>query len=188
MKLAYFSSFPDYSADNFSMNEYINTYVTSNVIIDAASSDTYYAPHKSTLTIKSVFSGEEYYSTKECKYKVKPDNYLILNAGQEYESRIESESKVHSFSVFFNPEFVKEAYSSLTISEEKLVTSEKGNTCSGAHCKAKPTALQVACAACRPCLPVPQLALPALMINARISASAFKCWRHNCTGAAANAF
>ena len=130
MKLAYFSSFPDYSSDNFNMSQYINTYLTSNVIISAASSDVYYAPHKSTLTIKSVFSGEEYYSTKECRYKVKPDNYLILNAGNEYESRIESDSKVHSFSVFFNPEFVKEAYSSLTNSEEKLLTSEKSNTSS----------------------------------------------------------
>jgi AraC-like DNA-binding protein len=121
MKLAYFSSFPDYTSENFSMSQYVNTYLTSNVIINASSSDVYYAPHKSTLTIKSVFSGEENYATNNCRYRVKKDNYLILNAGEEYESRIQSENKVQSFSIFFHPDFVKDAYSSLTLTDEKLL-------------------------------------------------------------------
>ncbi|MBS1495065.1 MAG: helix-turn-helix transcriptional regulator [Bacteroidetes bacterium] len=125
MKLAYYSTFPDYSAQNFNMEQYIQTYRTSNVIIDAAASSIHYPPHESTLTIKTVFKGEEHYRTKNCRYRVTENNFLLLNAFNEYESKIESDitaySFTHSFSIFFHPAFVREAFATNKISQGKLL-------------------------------------------------------------------
>jgi AraC-like DNA-binding protein len=121
MKLTYFSAFPDYSANNFNMEQYINNYRTTNVIIDASASDIHYPLHRSTLTIKTVFSGEEHYTTKNCRYRVTENNFLILNAFNEYESRIAPEQKAHSFAIFFYPGFAEQAYSVSKNSQEKLL-------------------------------------------------------------------
>lgn len=108
MNLAYYSSFPDYSEKNFNMEHYVQTYLTSNVIVDASASKVHYPLHRSTLTIKTMFGGEEHYTTNKCRYRVSESNFLLLNPFQEYESRIDSDNTAHSFAIFFYPAFIDE--------------------------------------------------------------------------------
>jgi AraC-like DNA-binding protein len=59
--------------------------------------------------------------TPSCKYRVSPDNFLVLNQGQNYESYIDSDETVESFAVFFRPEYASIVLDSLTVCTEKLV-------------------------------------------------------------------
>ena len=65
---------------------------------------------------------------------------------------------------------------------------ENGSTCEGCKPKSGAKAWQVAWASCKPCAPVPALALPVLMSNARTCAPLAKCAWQTCTGAAQNRF
>ncbi|CAN5578774.1 hypothetical protein BH10BAC5_BH10BAC5_20230 [soil metagenome] len=127
MEITYIQGFPDYSLPDFNMDQYIKSYLTSTVIVNAESKENYYPFHKTTLTIKSVFKGEEYYNTRNCRYRVKENNFLILNALQEYESRIISEGEVNSFSIFFSPDFVRELYNVMSLPDNKLLELQVNN-------------------------------------------------------------
>lgn len=123
MRLAYYSYFPDYSEKNFSMEQYIRTYLTSNVIVDASASKVHYPSHRSTFTIKTMFKGDEHYTTNKCRYRVTENNFLLLNPYSEYESRIDSDNTVHSFSIFFYPAFIDEFINSRKLPQTALLDS-----------------------------------------------------------------
>ncbi|MBN8572022.1 MAG: helix-turn-helix transcriptional regulator [Ignavibacteria bacterium] len=123
MNLAYYSSFPDYSEKNFNMEQYVQTYLTSNVIVDASASKVHYPSHRSTFTIKTMFKGDEHYRTNKCRYRVSENNFLLLNPFQEYESRIDSDNTAHSFAIFFYPSFIDEFINSNKLSAITLLDS-----------------------------------------------------------------
>lgn len=118
MDLTYISTFPDYYKPGFDKGEYEKIYRSSNVIINASASDVDYPMHNSTLTLKTVIKGEEDYATRRGRYKVKEDNFLILNSEQEHKSSISTQRITESFSVFFYPEFVSEALRSFNIEKD----------------------------------------------------------------------
>ncbi len=123
MNITHYSSFPDYSEESFDLSQYFDSYISSNVIIDAKSSDVYYPPHNTTLTIKTVLRGEEHYTTKKCRYRVTENNFLLINPTNEYDSRIEFDSSVHSFAIFFSPQFIENVLSSITVSDNESIES-----------------------------------------------------------------
>lgn len=114
MSLTFYTKFPQIEKAGFNLKEYFRNYINSNVIISASSKSTNYPLHPGgPLTIKYVFTGEEYYICNKRKYRVSNGNFLVFNGGQEYESYIESENETESFSVFFKPDYSREVLSSL---------------------------------------------------------------------------
>ncbi len=132
MSITIFNEFPDFSRHNFNLKNYYNTYINSNVVVNARSANIHYADHAGPLSIKYVIKGSEYYVTNRCKYRVTPDNFLVLNQWQNYESYINSEETVESFAVFFRPEFVSKVLSSLITPSDKLLDYPRENN-SGAQ-------------------------------------------------------
>jgi len=123
MNLTYYNTFPDFTKKGFDLLGYINTYMTSNVIINASYSDAYCPMHRTTFTIKSVFKGEEYYVTKKAKFKVTEKNFLIFNALQEHESYIDSEERIDSFSIFLSPQYIEDVFNSFSGSSDTFTGS-----------------------------------------------------------------
>src|SRR5947207_8163849 len=62
--------------------------------------------YKTTLSIKTVLRGSATYQTPDGRYLVTPENFLILNQGQEYSMEVDAASHTETFCPFFQPEFV----------------------------------------------------------------------------------
>ncbi len=122
MGIIFITKFPQFEQEGFNIKEYYNSFNTSNVIINASSKNIYYPVNSgSPLTVKHVFKGEEYYINHYCKYRVKIDSFIIFNDQQKYGSYIDSEEVTESFSVFFNPNYVRDVLSSLITSDDMIL-------------------------------------------------------------------
>lgn len=121
MPVKIITKFPDESRATFNYMEWNKQFLTNNVIINAIASSAYYSTHWTPLSVKFALGGAEYYITEKIKYAVDENTYLILNDGTLYESYIESDHKVESFTINFTREFVDEVFFSLSNSEEILI-------------------------------------------------------------------
>ncbi len=72
-----------------------------------------YPEYRQLLSIKAAFGGAEDYFLDGRRVSVDDDTFAIINAGRAYGSRIESTWPVHSFSIFFEPVLVEQAWTSL---------------------------------------------------------------------------
>ncbi len=122
MGITFITKFPELEQAGFDTKKYFSTYMKSNVIVSASSKNVSYEPHPGgPLSVKYVFKGEEYYTDHTCKYRVKNDSFMIFNEQHRYGSFIDSEEVTESFSVFFNPGYVREVLSSLITSEDMIL-------------------------------------------------------------------
>jgi len=117
-------AYPDYTKAGFNINAPCPVYKWPNMIIHNKTKSAYYPLHTGPLTIKFTLKGEEYFATKQRSYRVTPSTYLILNNGQKYSARINSDETVETISVFFRPQFAEEVLSSLVCSEDKILDNE----------------------------------------------------------------
>lgn len=127
MSITIFKEFPDFSRSNFNIKNYYNTYINSNVVVNASAVNIHYPDHGGPLSIKYVTKGNEYYITNRCKYRVTPENFLVLNQWQSYESYIDSEENVESIAVFFMPKYVTNVLTSLITPKDRLLDYPPGN-------------------------------------------------------------
>ncbi len=121
--------FPEWKSKEFNVNRWNSQFVESNVIINTASSDVYFPAHWTPLSIKCAFNGPEYYITDSIKYRVDDKFFLVMNEGQMYESFINADAPVESFTICFNPRFVKNALISRAISSNEVI--EMSGNCEG---------------------------------------------------------
>lgn len=85
--------------------------------------------HEGWLSIKFTFRGREKYSLGKRTIAVDENAFLLLNAGQEYSSLIDSHSTVESLSFFFSPSFVSDTMSASSLNR----TSEPDEKPTGMH-------------------------------------------------------
>lgn len=114
-------AYPDYTKPGFNINAPCTEHVWPNMIIHNKTKNAYYPLHTGPLTLKFSLKGEEYFATRERSYRVTPPTYLILNNGQKYSARIQSETEVETISVFFRPKFAEEVLSSLISNEDNIL-------------------------------------------------------------------
>jgi AraC family transcriptional regulator len=115
------NAYPDYTKSGFDINSPCPEHKWPNMIIHNRTKNAYYPLHTGPLTVKFSLKGEEYYATKERSFRVSPPTYLILNNGQKYSARIQSETEVETISVFFRPQFAEEVLSSLITDEDHIL-------------------------------------------------------------------
>ena len=96
-----------------------------NFITHFVSSEVHCGRHPGLLSVKMARNGQEVYEVGRNQVAVDSDSYLILNDGQEYSSRIESETPVESFSVFFSPDFAFDTLRSLITPHDQLLDLPK---------------------------------------------------------------
>jgi AraC family transcriptional regulator len=107
------TSFPDFNCSGFNLEEYNRKFVLSNVVIHDETKSVHYPEHWGPLSLKCAFNGNEYFRVNGGEVAINNKNYLILNEGNYYSSRIDSETKVESFSINFSPALIKEMASGL---------------------------------------------------------------------------
>lgn len=105
--------FPDFNAPGFDRARYDSIFIDHNVIINARSSSVEYGDHWGPLSVKCAFGGKEFYRSGFTTVAVDDASYLIYNEGKVYSSYIRSESAVQSFTINFNPRFVRDVIGSI---------------------------------------------------------------------------
>jgi hypothetical protein len=101
-----------------------------NAIVCGQGRDVEYAVLTQQPSIKRVCGGAERSYLRERELAVDDDNYLVLNQGQRYGSRLRGARSVFSFAFFFRPGLV----------EEVAVRAAWRATSCGGDCTSQPTA------------------------------------------------
>lgn len=113
--------FPDINAPGFDFRNWDKQFRLSNVIINDTRKDAYFPLHWTTFSMKCAFGGSEKYVLGNMKYSVNEDSYLLLNEDTLYESIIDSESSVESFTLNFTKKFVNDVFCSISCRDEYLL-------------------------------------------------------------------
>jgi AraC-like DNA-binding protein len=115
----YFTKLPDHKAIGFDEQLHFSRFKKHNVIFNAISDQSYCERHIGCLSIKTVTSGEEWYTIDKRSIAVRPGQFLMLNDEQEYSSRIES--KARTLSIFFREDFAAAVLRNALYDEDTLL-------------------------------------------------------------------
>ena len=121
MGLIVHKKFPDTLSSKFNFIEWNRQFVSNNVIIYGNYSNAFFSTHWTPLSIKTASKGAEFYFINKIKYSVDDDSYLITNQDTLYESLIDSESKIESFSLNFHKQFAADVFHTLSNSDDFLL-------------------------------------------------------------------
>ena len=113
MNIKIIRNFPDASDPKFSFAEWDKQFLTHNVILNGSYNNIYYKEHWTPLSIKCAYNGAEYYIKNGIRFAVDDKCFLVLNEGTLYESCIESEKKVESFTLNFTAELTQNVISGM---------------------------------------------------------------------------
>ncbi|MBL7961614.1 helix-turn-helix transcriptional regulator [bacterium] len=104
--LQYIDHFPDPRYHRFDKSEWMDRHGKANVIIHSESNAISFPKHWGPLSLKTTIKGNEYYVTDPGKFKVGPENFLILNEDTHYSSFIPDGSKTESLTFNFGSVFL----------------------------------------------------------------------------------
>lgn len=90
---------------------------TVNTVLTARTRSYHEPGFRTTLSVKSVLSGEAHYGTVQGRYRVTPDAVAVFDTGQKYTLDIDSLDDTETCAVFFAPEFVADAVTVLRRSD-----------------------------------------------------------------------
>ncbi|MEO9802726.1 MAG: AraC family transcriptional regulator [Reichenbachiella sp.] len=77
--------------------------------------------HVSRLTIRGVLDGYQHYDVGDKKYRLSPDNYLVVNKGEKYSSEINSVAPIESVIVAFGDDVINDVKRTLSESQVTLL-------------------------------------------------------------------
>ena len=117
----YYTSLPDHSDPQFDEEKHFRAFRERNIIFNARVRKSSCADHVGCLSIKTTFSGEEWYTINGVKTAVRKNSFLLLNEGQNYGSCIQSDTPVDSFSIFFQSRFASAVLRDVLTTEEKAL-------------------------------------------------------------------
>jgi AraC-like DNA-binding protein len=100
---------------------YNKTLRNNNTIWSDTTSHKQQTQHTNDFNIRFVFSGDEVYQIGRRQLTLYPDQFLILNKGTQYTSKIDSARPVESFSMGFDQAFLQDFSNSWQLNERKLL-------------------------------------------------------------------
>jgi AraC family transcriptional regulator len=121
MPVKIIKKFPDINAPGFDFRIWDKQFRQSNVIINDTRKNVYFPLHWTTFSMKCAFGGTEQYVMGNMKYSVGEGTYLLLNEDTMYESLIDSESSVESFTLNFTKEFINDVFYSVSNRDEHML-------------------------------------------------------------------
>ena len=83
-----------------------------------------YPPFAQRLSIKTARGGAERYFLDHRSVAVDDDNFLILNDGATYASRLDADREMESFSIFFRPGLVEEVRGALAATGDRMLDGD----------------------------------------------------------------
>lgn len=87
--------------------------------------------HESRFSVRAVYNGYQYYEVENRSYVVKPDNCLVVQAGEKFEHFVDQDKEAHAIIVAFNPDFIQYYLYFMNHSSEQMLdrTFEKVDAC-----------------------------------------------------------
>lgn len=117
----YFTSLPNHSTPGFDNQLHFSRFKEHNVVFNTVSSYSYCDDHVGCLSLKTILSGEEWYTINNRNIAIRPRHFLILNNEQNYSCSIDTHDKVRGISVFFKKEFASAVLRDAMSSEQALL-------------------------------------------------------------------
>ncbi len=117
----YFTNLPDHTDPGFDEQLHFSRFRQQNIIFNAVSNKSHCDRHVGCLSVKTIWSGEEWYGVGGRRLAVRSRQFLILNDDQEYSCRIDTPEKVKVVSVFFKKEFATSVFLDALSGEEALL-------------------------------------------------------------------
>ena len=77
--------------------------------------------HTSRLSIRCITGGDQYYKVGSNEYRVTPENYLVINHGQQYKTSYEASGNKEMMLMAFKPGFAEEILYAVMTDEDKLL-------------------------------------------------------------------
>jgi AraC-like DNA-binding protein len=77
--------------------------------------------HISRLSIRCMSGGDQYYKVGSSEHRVTPENYLVINHGQQYKTSYEGNGNQEMMLIAFKPGFAEEILYSVMTDEDKLL-------------------------------------------------------------------
>jgi AraC family transcriptional regulator len=77
--------------------------------------------HISRLSIRCMLNGTQHYQAGSRQFSVNPNNFLVVNQGQEYKTAFESAKELEMIMVGFKPGFAEDVFQTLTRPESWLL-------------------------------------------------------------------
>ena len=117
----YFTSLPDHSNPRFDNQLHFSRFKEHNIVFNTASSYSYCNDHAGCLSLKTILTGEEWYTINNRRIAVRPGQFLILNDDQNYSCHIDTYDRVRGISVFFKKDFASSVLRDIMSTEEALL-------------------------------------------------------------------
>jgi AraC family transcriptional regulator len=114
----YFTRLPEASEPGFDEQRHFSQFKKHNVVFNAWSRGSHCDDHVGCLSLKTVLSGEEWYTIDHRRIAVRPGQFLILNDDQRYACRVQKEEPSRVLSIFFKREFAGAVFRDCLGSEE----------------------------------------------------------------------
>jgi AraC family transcriptional regulator len=106
--------FPDPQGVRYDENRWYQQHDQAIVMLNCRAKNIYYPKHWTPLSVKCAFHGTERYHFDKKTIGVCSKNFLILNAGSEYSSSIDSPAPTTSFTINFTPQNIAEVFSGIS--------------------------------------------------------------------------
>jgi AraC family transcriptional regulator len=117
----YLTRLPDHSAPGFDEQAHFSRFSQYNIIVNAFSSEISCDNHVGCLSIKTIMTGQEWYTVDGRHIAVHPGQFLILNDGHNYSYRIPKGDGTRVLSIFFQKDFAASVFQDTLSPEEQLL-------------------------------------------------------------------
>ena len=114
----YYTRLPDASEPGFDEQRHFSQFKKHNVVFNAWSNGSHCDDHIGCLSLKTVLSGEEWYTIDRRQIAVRPGQFLILNDDQRYGCHVQKGEPAKVLSIFFKREFAGAVFRDCLRSEE----------------------------------------------------------------------
>src|ERR1700742_2291686 len=114
----YYTRLPDSDEPGFDEQRHFSQFKKHNIVFNAWSRESHCEDHIGCLSLKTVLSGEEWYTIDRRRTAVRPGQFLILNDDQRYGSQVRKEEPTRVLSVFFKRAFASAVFRDCLHDEE----------------------------------------------------------------------
>ncbi len=101
--------------------KFLRVLKNDNQIYSETVQQAYYPDHSSNFSIKMVFSGYKTYKIGNRELNVYPGNFIAINEGTRYSSKIDSSIPVSNLSISFSPSFLNDFKRTQRISDRSIL-------------------------------------------------------------------
>ncbi len=119
----YITQLPDHSKPDFNEHVHFERFGKNNIIFHDKVKQSFCAKHIGCLSIKLIFSGQEWYGIDGRQISLEPGKFLVLNNDQSYSCQIDTNEATEVFSIFFKSDTASQVFTDCAKNDADLLDS-----------------------------------------------------------------